>query len=326
MVITQKASPTIGELAEAIACPVCRSEKSRIYHIGVREDAERLVYICSHCRLQFIEPPFTNLREYYREEYRKSHETRPGEQMTSEERFKVDQILSHGSSLVFKDHVPKGMSVLEIGPSSGGFLSHLQDDYECYGNEWNPEDAAYIRDVGDLPCEEGDISEVYPGKKFGCIAARAVIEHVADPIAWLLSLKERLIGGGWLYLETPNANDPLLTVYDIPEYKMFWYRMPHITYWNAEVLAATLTRCAIQARVSYFQRYGLMNHMSWNITRAPMPDPIAARQLWKPVNKTHPAAPTWNRDTVNIDQQYRLSCEAHLATDSLRVIGCQREI
>jgi len=326
MVITERSLPSVGELAEGIACPICRYEKSRIYHVGVREDPMKLVYICSHCRLQFIEPPFSDLRTYYQEEYRKSHESAIGTRMTPEDRFYVDQRLSHGASLVFKDNIPKGLSVLEIGPSSGGFLSHLVDDYECYGNEWNPEDAAYIRDVGELPCEEGDITEVFPGKTFGCIVARAVIEHVPDPIAWLKSIKERLIGGGWLYLETPNANDPLLTVYDIPEYKNFWYRLPHITYWNADVLAATLTRCAIQARVSYFQRYGIVNHMNWLLNHAPMRDPIEARQVWRPVAKGHPVAATWNRDTVRIDQMYRLSCEAHLATDALRVIGCQREI
>lgn len=326
MTIAERVSTAIGELVEGIACPVCRYEKSRVIHVGVREDPEYLVYLCSHCRLQFLTPPFDDLRTYYREEYRKTHDVAPGILMTAEERFHISQRLSVSNALVFKEHVPKGMSVLEIGPSSGGFISHLVDDYECYGNEWNSEDAAFVRDVGEIPCEEGDITEVYPGKTFGCIVARDVLEHVPDPVAWLKSIKDRLIGGGWIYLEVPNANDPLVTVYDIPEYKRFWYRLPHITYWNADVLAAVLGQCAIQARVSYFQRYGLLNHMSWMLNRAPMQDPIEARQMFKPVAKGHPVAPTWNRDMVTLDQMYRLTCEAHLATDALRVIGCQVEI
>ena len=326
MTIAERVSLEIGQLAEGITCPLCEKQEARLIHMGVREDPEYPVYVCSYCQMQFIEPPFDDLRTYYMEEYRKTHDSVPGKVISAEERFSISQRLCQGQSMVFKDFIPKGMSVLEIGCSSGGFLSHLTDEYECYGNEWNPEDAKYVRDIGELPCEEGDIKDIYPGKTFGCIMARAVLEHVPDPLEWLISLKDRLIGGGWLYLETPNANDPLLTVYDIPEYKMFWYRKPHITYWNAEVLAAALGKCAIQARVSYFQQYGLLNHQNWLLNKAPMTDPIAARAIWKPVAKSHPAAPTWNRDTSKIDQIYRLGCEAHLATDSLRVIGCQREI
>lgn len=319
----------IGDLIQDLACPVCRkTDKARIYHIGVREDPECPVYICSYCRIQYIEPPYANLQEYYQEEYRKVHDAVPGGGMTAEERFKISQTLSLASALVFKEHVPAGCSVLEIGCGSGGFLYHLMDDYECYGNEWNPEDAAYVRDVGELPCEEGILEEVYPGKTFGAIIARQVLEHVPDPIGWLMQIKHRLIGGGWIYMEVPHAADALLTVYDIPEFKTFWYREPHITYWHADVLAATLSATKMEARTSYFQRYGLENHMHWLKNRCPMDDPLAAQNptLLQPAPKGHPGAPSINRRWAAMDKEYRLEMEALLCTDSLRVIGRRREI
>jgi SAM-dependent methyltransferase len=229
---------------------------------------------------------------------------------------------------VFKAHVPEGCSVLEVGCGSGGFLYHLQDQYECYGNEWNPEDAAYVRDVGEIPCDEGLLEDIYPRKTFGAIIARQVLEHVPNPVEWIISLKNKLIGGGWMYLEVPHANDSLLTVYDIPEFKRFWYREPHITYWSADVLASVMSAAKMEARTSYFQRYGLENHMHWRLNGCPMDDPIRAQNptLMKPVPSGHPDAPILNREWASIDRQYRLALEANLCTDSLRVIGRRREI
>lgn len=319
----------VGELIQGIACPVCRKlDKARVFHIGVREDPERLVYICSYCRVQFIEPPYPDLQAYYREEYRKAHDAVPGGGMTAGERFLVSQELSVPMSRTFMEYVPEGCSVLEIGCGSGGFLYHLEDKYECYGNEWNPEDAAYVRDVGEIPCEEGLLEDIYPGKTFGAIVARQVLEHVPNPVEWIFQLRDRLIGGGWIFLEVPHANDALLTVYDIPEFKQFWYREPHITYWHSDVLASALAATKMEARVSYFQRYGLQNHIHWMDHHCPMDDPVAAQNpgLWHPVDKAHPLAPTLNRGWAARDKMYRLDMEANLCTDSLRVIGRRREI
>jgi SAM-dependent methyltransferase len=309
-----------------MACLLCQKEQVRILRCGIREDATRPVFICSHCRLQFIDPPAGNLRDYYRNGYRKTHDAVPSKAITPEERFTIGQVHTLTSSRMFMEHVPEGTSVLEIGCSSGGFLSHLVGKYELYGNEWNPEDAAYVREVGEIPCEEGDITEVFPGKSFGAIIVCAVLEHVANPLEWLIQLKNRLIGGGFLYLETPNATDALLTVYDLPAYRDFWYREPHITYWSADILASLMTSAGIEARVTYYQRYGLRNHMYWLEHGKPMTDPIAAREYYKPIHPKHPVGPYGNRQWVTMDRNYRLWLECILAADTLKCIGRRREI
>lgn len=318
--------PKQGTKIDGVACPVCRKQQAYVYHIGLRENPEGIVYLCGNCRLLYIEPPFDDLREYYRTAYRNTHESTPGKVLDAEERFKISQFLMADSAKHFKENVPKGTSVLEIGCSSGGFISHLVDDYDCYGNEWNPEDAAFVRDVGEIPCEEGDLPDIYPGKTFGAVVANAVIEHVLDPILWLQQIREKMIGGGFLYLETPNANDILVSVYDIPEYKNWWYREPHITYWNADVLASAFTSLGFEARISFFQRYGLKNHHHWLETGTPMDDPIEARETYRPVHLDHPAAAVVNREWVRLDKQYRVMVQALLATDSLRVMARRRDI
>ena len=318
--------PVLTKKNDDLTCPVCQKYQAYVYHIGVREDPEQPVYLCGYCRLLFIEPPFQDLREYYREEYRKSHEYKPGKILTPEERFGISQALMQDSARVFMENIPEGNSVLEVGCSSGGFISHLIGKYDCFGNEWNPEDATFVRDIGETPCEEGEFEDIYPGKTFGAIVAIHVLEHVPDPIGWLKQVREKLIGGGYLYLEVPNANDLLVSAYDIPAYKQWWYRQPHITYWNADVLAAALTSMGFEAKVTFCQRYGLRNHFNWLTNGMPMNDPIEARASYRPVPKDHPAAASVNREWIRLDKQYRIMVEALLATDSLRVIARRRDI
>lgn len=326
MVATEKACPAVGEIAKGVTCLLCLKDDIRVFRQGVREDPTRPVFICSHCRLQFIESPYPDQRTYYREEYRKLHDAVPGGGLTPEERFTISQAHTLGTSISFMEHVPEGTSVLEVGCSSGGFLSHLVGKYDLYGNEWNAEDAEYVRTVGEIPCEEGDITEVFPGKKFGAIVACAVLEHVPNPLEWLRQLKSRLIGGGFIYLETPNASDAMVTVINIPEYRDFWYREPHITYWSANILAAAMAEAGFEARVSYLQKYGLLNHMNWMLNKRPMDDPIAARAYLKPINPNHPVASMQNRQWVSMDRNYRLSLECILAADTLQCLGRRREI
>jgi SAM-dependent methyltransferase len=316
----------VGEIIERIACPVCEKQQARLLRVGIREDSSRPVYICSHCRLQFIEPPFSDLKGYYQHEYRKIHDAVPGSRLSVEERFTIQQAHMLQTSKNVMEHFPEGGSVLEIGCSTGGLLSHLTEKYELFGNEWNPEDAAYVRDVGEIPCEEGDLPDIYPDKKFTAIIACAVLEHVPNPREWLLQVRDKLIGGGWLYIETPSVNDAMVSVYQIPSYANFWYREPHITYWPADLLADVVSHCGMEARVTQYQRYGLLNHMSWFNTGAPMQDPMAARQYFKPVHPKHPLAPMDNRHWLAADRSYRLHRECTLSADTLKCLARRREI
>jgi SAM-dependent methyltransferase len=233
--------------------------------------------------MRFIEPPFADAQTYYRDEYRKTHDYIPGMNLTPEARYKLMYPLMDTRQRFFEEHVPEGGSVLEVGCSSGFFLGRLQAKYDVYGAEWNPEDAAYVRDVGEIPCEEGDLESIYPGKKFSAICAYAVLEHITDPIAWLKQAKRRLIGGGHLIVEVPNAEESLLTLYDIPEFRNQWYREPHICNFNLSNLTMVLSMAGFEARVHTRQQYNILNHMHWLWEHAPMDDLNAARQFVHPV-------------------------------------------
>lgn len=267
------------------------------------------------------------MREYYRTEYRKQHEHIPGAILTPQERFHLQYGFARQSVKNFTEEVPKGSSVLEVGCSAGGFLAHLlKEGYDCYGSEWNPDDAAFVRQVGELPCEEGSLDDVYPGKTFTAIAALQVLEHVVDPLAFLRSCRDKLIGGGWLYLETPNLRDALLSQYELESYAKWYFREPHITYWKAETLGAMLNIAGFEARINWYQRYTMHNHVNWILNGVPMQDPNLARTILRPVNKELPGSAALNRIWDEVEQEYRVQMQTLYCADTLFAVARRRQI
>ena len=284
------------------------------------------VYRCNHCTLVFLEPPGRDLREYYRTDYRKEHDHTPGKVSTVEERFAFQQRFSQKSAKNFREHVPAGASVLEIGCSAGGFLSHLQGDYDLFGCEWNPEDARYVRETGEVPCEEGLLPDIFPGRKFTAIVAISVLEHQADPLEFIRQCRDRLIGGGYLYLEVPNLRDALLSFYDLASYADFYFRLPHITYWTGEPLASLLATMGFETRLSLLQRYGLANHLHWLLDGTPMLNPYQAREHFRPVPNAHAIGPVLNRLWSRLDEDYRLQMLNLFGADTLVAASRRQEI
>jgi SAM-dependent methyltransferase len=316
-------TPTLPKKAQT--CIICKYT-AKLVRVGVRDDPECPVYACGRCYIQFIDPPDVDLREYYRTEYRKVHDFHPSRDLSAEERFKVQRPLMVEAAGRFKKLVPAGASVLEIGCSSGYFLDAIGDGYDRYGAEWNPEDAAYVRDVGELPCEEGNLDEIYPGQTFTAISAIHVLEHQADPVLFLKQCKDRLIGGGFLYLELPSAMEALMSVYDIPEFHAYSYRHPHITYWTKETLASVMGGLGFEAKVTVTQRYGLMNHLNWLYNRVPMDSAQDAQAFLSPVNPKHPLAGVLNRELSKIDKEYRVAMTSYGCGDTIVANGSKREI
>ena len=319
-------------LATGIHCPACKKEKARVLRIGISENPDWPVYQCRHCRLQFIEPCFDNVKEYYRTEYRKKHTDSYGHssdnvevQESAEQRFAIQEWASKPSAKIFKEKVPAGTSVLEIGPSAGGFLSHLVGEYDLHAVEWNEDDARFVREVGEIPCEEGEVADVFEGKTFGAIVARQVLEHTEDPWDFLATCRKRLIGGGWLFLELPNASNALCAVYGVREFQNWWYSAPHITYWEPETLANILDATGFEARVMPTQKFGLAHALYWILRGEGMKHRNPAEGL-KPVHPRHPLAPALNRIWSRMDKEYRVQMETLQCTDQLRVVARRIEI
>lgn len=297
--------------------------------VGIREDPAKPVFICGHCRLQFIEPRWkteAELREYYRTEYRMHHEARLNTRFSAEQRFNYQRFFMQESLRVFQEEIPAGGSVLEIGCSAGGFLEGLKSRHEVYGSEWNPEDAAFVREKLGIPCEEGMLEDIYPGKTFNVVVAIHVFEHQPDPLAFLEKVRKKLVGGGLLYMEVPHANDAVSAVYVLKEYQDFFYRDVHLTYWLPHQLHWFFDSAGLDVRIQPMQRYGLANHLNWLLNKQPMEDGLLARAKLRPVPAVHPLADPMNRIWEKLDVEYRIALKSLWLCDSLVITGQRTEI
>lgn len=309
-----------------LKCPICNYRHCEAIRTGIRSDPKRPVYACPNCLVHFLKPGKRDLREYYQEQYRKEHEVNPGQMMTPEQRFLTMRPMMTERESFFREHVPGGSLVLEVGCSSGYFLDCIQNDYTVYGNEWNPDDAAYVRDVGELPCEEGYLADIYPGKKFTAISAYHVLEHQPDPMEWIKTAKSRLIGGGWLLLEVPNQDDALINLYGNERFKEFWYRDSHPFYFKMETLAAMLTRLGFEAKLLTRQTYSIGNHINWLVSGLPMATVEQARAYASPVPRNHPSQGFMNRWWRKTDTNYRLALETLKMGDTIVIAARRLEI
>jgi SAM-dependent methyltransferase len=313
-------------IVTAIKCPICQHDQTEEVKQGVRDNSDIHVLVCLRCAFQFFETTRSSERDYYRNGYRLNHNPVPGMAMSPDERFHTYRPLMGDRAKRFRNEVSPGSTVLEVGCSSGFFLDAIQDDYTVYGAEWNPEDAAYVRDVGELPCEEGNIEDIYPGKTFTAICAYAVLEHQSDPMAWLAEAQKRLIRGGYLIIEVPNSEDALLTLFPDTGYKDFWYRDCHPSNFNVSNLAHALVNNGFEANVSTYQKYSLENHLNWRRTGKPMGSAEEAMDYFAPIPKEHGAAAYFNRWFMRIDREYRLMLENAKAGDTLIGVGRLHEI
>lgn len=259
-------------------CLVCGKDDNPVVRVGIRENPEWPVYQCTACGIQYIEPPFADPQKYYSYEYRKEHNPVPFAEMTAQERYDYYAPLMPKRLPHFREHVPAGRTVLEVGCSAGHYLELLaKNGYEARGCDYNTDDVEYVNKVLRIPCEVGDIDTAFPNKRFGAICAYHVFEHVLNPVEWVKSAYDRLKSGGILYVQVPNLRDALISLYDLPEFAQRWYREPHLTYWTAEAIQAVFEGAGLETTISYDQLYSLGNHFSWHLTKKPMPEASVAQ-------------------------------------------------
>ena len=68
----------------------------------------------------------------------------------------------------------------------------------------------------------------FNGKKFDIIFLFHVLEHIQNPKNFLLEIKKHLKDSGTIYLEVPNIDDALYSIYNLKSYKEFYFRLPHV--------------------------------------------------------------------------------------------------
>lgn len=187
-------------------CPLCGHDRSILF--DRREHFGRLVSnrLCSRCGLIFQSPRMTaaEAEAHYAAEYRRTIQGCEGP-------TPKDLDFQTRRAALLLDFLQRKVRRLErhldIGCSAGILLQQVQAAYQTQAVGVEPGEAyrAYAQGRGIEVRASLDEVEA-DGRRFDLVSLIHVLEHLPDPVGYLIRLRERLLAAdGWLLIEVPNV-------------------------------------------------------------------------------------------------------------------------
>lgn len=189
------------------ACKICR-QTSKLYQANLADDrygypGTLSVYRCPNCGFGQLHPlvPQDQQENMYTQYY-------PRKVISADSVRATAQL--HGSWLqgnpnIYEQFARPGLRMLDIGCGDGASLLMMQaKGAVAYGTELDHNVVTPAKKLG-LTIHIGDIDTApYPDQSFDVITLSQLLEHVADPIAFLQQVKRKLKPGGKLVITTPR--------------------------------------------------------------------------------------------------------------------------
>ncbi|MFK7768411.1 MAG: class I SAM-dependent methyltransferase, partial [Mariniblastus sp.] len=193
-------------------------------------------YRCQSCELELIWPlpTLTELEDYYDNSfvdgmYQDFAAADEMKQMTARQRLKE----------ICKS-VPVEGTWLDVGCANGVFVENaIEQGVDAEGVELSQHAVNLGRDKG-LPLYIGTVDDIPGDRKYDCITAFDVLEHVLDPNEFLEGIRGRLNEGGHVVLTVPNAGGIVRRLMG----KRWYFYIPeeHLHYFNRKNLSALLEK------------------------------------------------------------------------------------
>lgn len=255
-------------------CPLCsagrESQSVVTRHVFGDVSGARAFFHCGACDVRYQFPALTEEEEarFYAAEFEGFMASRSGEQggwLKTEQHLVANEPTRLRRMKYMAPYLDGTLDILEVGCSSGFMLYPLAEaGHRCTGIEPSGIFSEFVRSRG-LPAHAslGALQKASPTARFDLILHFFVLEHIADPVAFLKTQLAMLKPGGRIIFEIPNAADPLYSVYDIPAFERFYWSVAHPWYFNEPSLNYLLEQVGSEARVLRDQRYDLSNHMVW---------------------------------------------------------------
>lgn len=153
--------------------------------------------------------------------------------------------------------------LLDFGCGEGEFVEAASSlGFEAVGFDIDPFaiEEAQLRGVRGT----SDFSKIGPSKSFDAITLFHVVEHLYEPERELARIRGLLSDNGSLFVETPNANDALITLYENEAFMNFTFWSHHPRIFSAQSLNELLVSAGFEVKThSSVVRYGLNNHLYW---------------------------------------------------------------
>ncbi len=156
----------------------------------------------------------------------------------------------------------QGRRWLDVGTGLGGVLERLKGVPQFVAAV---EPQRGIRDELDrLGYTVFKALEDSPDNSFDIITMFHVYGHTKNPIEFLRTAGRKLVRGGAICIEGPNARDALLTFFECDAFKRFTLGSEQLIVHTRQSLSRFLEEAGfVQCRIQAIQRYPLANHLHW---------------------------------------------------------------
>jgi 2-polyprenyl-3-methyl-5-hydroxy-6-metoxy-1,4-benzoquinol methylase len=245
-------------------CPLCGSDRVRPRTDSLRDSDTIGVAECADCGHVFLDS-FDHINDVYFEEnqfLRSKNDVadtidRRLRHFEAENRNRYERV----APLVANKRV------IEIGTGAGALIDMIAPLAErIVGIERTVAFRDRLTSKGyDI---RGDLSEC--PDDVDVVLSFHVLEHVADPVGMLRESYAKLVPGGLIYLEVPNIDDALLSLYEIEAYRRFYFFKDHLHYFSRRTLEDAFRAAGLpRPRITGHNRFGLGNHLHWLKTGKP---------------------------------------------------------
>ena len=237
-------------------CYLCGAAKCFTIHNGVRDKPDIDVLKCESCGLVYLSEFVHEDDGYYRES--KMWDGKSFAQWQSQ--TKQDDVRRYEQ---YKDDI-HGKNILDFGCGNGNFLQLAAIcANKVMGIEKDEASSNYIKDHMQISVFS-DLREIPQEVTFDYIFLFHVIEHIKNPCEVLALLSDKLAANGEIVIETPNANDALLSVYNCSAFASFTYWSAHIILYHEDTLKRLAGNAGLKMNwMRQYQRYPLANHLKW---------------------------------------------------------------
>jgi SAM-dependent methyltransferase len=260
-------------------CRICNADKSRqsirAEHVyGGKK--EHKFWHCSNCDATYLSPVPSKEEEtrFYKMEFENFMQDRSGKDRnwsTAEAHITSNQDQVKRRWGFLKPYLEENLSLLEIGCSSGFMLDAFTDaGLRCTAVEPSGEFTEFLKMKGYSVYDSLEsLMKQQSSVKFDLITHFFLFEHIRDPYSFLKSTLDLLNPKGVMIAEIPCINDPLVSLYSIPDFEKFYWSIAHHYYYSPKSLTYILDKLDLQYELIPEQRYDLSNHLSWAIKGKP---------------------------------------------------------
>lgn len=265
-----------------------------------------------------------DLPSFFDREYRRRYGPRAGRGARYAEIFRTYVGLQDSRLALLRPYLSEESSVLDVGCSTGHLLYRLKPFVrDVTGVDYDRRAARFAARVLGAPvhgCGLMDANLLHDS--FELVCSVDTMQHTDDPVSFVESLVRHVAPHGIVYIEVPNLNDALLSIYENADYRRFYFRDSHLLYFTVHSLATIAHQAGLEGSVHFLQHYNTLNHLRWVLCGAPshlgsnsgVVAPVVAR-------RRSLAADAVNQWLQESDAVYRDLLGRYGATDAIAFIG-----